>query len=105
MNFTEMAEAIGLAEDEFLELVDLFLETSASDLGALRSAIDEQDTRQVVEAVHSLKGSAGNLGFSQIYEIARKVEENARRDSLEGASEAVEAMRKIYNEIVSTARG
>ncbi len=39
MNFRELAEDLGLEEDEFLELLELFMETSMSDLNKLQSTI------------------------------------------------------------------
>ncbi len=89
MNFKEMAENIGLEEDEFAELVELFIETGFTDLSNLRQAIDEENTSQVVEAAHSLKGASGNMGFTELFEIAKEVELKACEDSLEGAAQAV----------------
>ncbi len=89
MNFNELAENLGLEEDEFLELVELFLETGLSDLSNLKDAIDAKNGPQVVETAHSIKGAAGNLGFMEIFEVVKDVEMKARANSLDGASEAV----------------
>ncbi|MCK4389086.1 MAG: Hpt domain-containing protein [Desulfobacterales bacterium] len=94
MDFTKLAEDLGLDEDEFWELVELFLETSASDLGRLQSAIDRGDIQQTVEAVHSVKGAAANLGFEEIYELAKGVEEKARENSLDGVTEPVRIIKE-----------
>jgi HPt (histidine-containing phosphotransfer) domain-containing protein len=104
MNFSELAENISLEEDEFLELVELFVETSASDLERLQSAIDDRHTQEAVEAAHSLKGAAGNLGFTEIYDLSRTMEEKARQSSLEGASEALKAIRDRYDQIAEALR-
>jgi HPt (histidine-containing phosphotransfer) domain-containing protein len=89
MNFKELAENFGLEKDELQEIVELFLETSASDLHKLRSAIDQGDTQQMVEAAHSIKGASGNLGFMAIFEVAKEVEMKAREKNLYEANEAV----------------
>ena len=86
MDFMELAEKLGLEENEFLELVELLVEQSTSDLSRLESAIDQPDVKEVVEAAHSIKGAAGNLGFMEIYEIAKGVEMDARQDIMESAS-------------------
>jgi HPt (histidine-containing phosphotransfer) domain-containing protein len=94
MDFAKLAENLGLEEDEYLELWELFLETSSSDLSKLQSAIDRGDIQQTVEAAHSVKGAAVTLGFEEIYEMAKGVEEKARENSLDGVTEPVRIMRK-----------
>ena len=99
MNFKELAENLGLEKDELQEIVELFLETSASDLHKLRSAIDQGDTQQMVEAAHSIKGASGNLGFMAISEKAKDVEMKAREKDLSGANEAIENIKKEVDRI------
>ncbi|MCK5509132.1 MAG: Hpt domain-containing protein [Desulfobacterales bacterium] len=99
MNFKELAENLGLEEDEFREIVELFLEISDTDLHKLRSAIDQEDTQQVVEAVHSIKGASGNLGFMAISEKAKDVEIKAREKDLSGANEAIKNIKKEVDRI------
>ncbi len=97
MNFKEQGEALGLEEDEFLELVELFIETGNSDLNKLQSAFSEKDIQSVVETAHSIKGSSGNLGFMDIYETARGIEANARNNSMEGADGALRSIKEIFD--------
>ena len=104
MNFSELAENVSLEEDEFLELVELFVETSVSDLERLQSAIDGGHLQEAVEAAHSVKGAAGNLGFTEIYNLAKAMEKKARQSSLEGASEALKAIRDRYGHIAEALR-
>ena len=85
MDLKELAESIGLDEDEFNELLNLFIETSRSDLTKLREGLQEGDHQKVSAAAHSIKGAAGNMGFTEIYETAKKVEADAREKVLHGA--------------------
>ena len=78
MNVKELAENLGLEEDEFLELVELFVGTSASNLTDLAKALEAGDPEEVVKASHSLKGAAGNLGFQEIYERAKFMKGRAK---------------------------
>lgn len=104
MNFSKLAENIGLEDDEFVELVELFVETSTSHLESLQSAIDNGSTQQAVEAAHYVKGAAGNLGFTGIYDLAKVIEEKARQNSFEGASEALKTIRDRYDQIAEALR-
>ena len=73
MNFSEMAENMGLEYNEFAELVELFVETSTFHLERLQTAIDKENKQQAVEAAHYIKGAAGNLGFTRIYDLAKAI--------------------------------
>ncbi|MBW1768236.1 MAG: Hpt domain-containing protein [Deltaproteobacteria bacterium] len=104
MVFKELAENTGLDEDEFLEMVELFLEVGSSDLNKLQSAIDEENVQEVIEAAHSIKGASGNMGFMEIFEVAKGVEVKAREDSLDGAAEAVKSIKEKLDLIAETLR-
>lgn len=104
MNFNKLAEDIGLEVDEFVELVELFVESSTPYLERLQSAIDKGDTQQAVVAAHYIKGAAGNLGFTEIYDLSKAIEEKARQNSLEGASDTLNAIRDKFDQIVEVQR-
>jgi len=105
MDFNELAERLGLEQDEFMELIELFLETGGADLEKIQSALQQGDGEQVVQAAHSLKGASGNLGFMKIYDAAREVEEKARNDSLEGIEVAAKAISAKFEELGAEVKG
>ena len=102
MNVLELAENIGLEEDEFLEMLDLFVEVSLSDLSRLKAAFEKGEEEKVVEASHSIKGAALNLGLDEISEVAKGIETNARAGRLEGGSEAAEVIREKLTQLNGT---
>ena len=89
MKFSEMAENIGLDEQDFREMAELFVSVGVTDLDNLREACSRRNCQGVVMSAHSLKGASANLGFNEIYEIARRVEADARAQKLDGADEAI----------------
>ncbi len=89
MDLTQLAENLGFELDEFIEVAELFVETSLEDLAMLRRAIAGGDADQVSKAAHSIKGAAGNLGFMDIYETAQRIDQRARKQVLDGAEEGV----------------
>ena len=104
MNFKELADNLGLEEEEYMELIELLIETGMSDLDKLQSAIDAGDTEKAAEAAHSLKGAAGNLGITEFSQVAREVEDNSRNGTLEGASEAAQTLREKLDSIADSVR-
>ena len=104
MNIKELAENLGLGEDEYLELIELFIDTGIVDVEKLRSAIEEGDAEEAANAAHSLKGASGSLGLMEIYDLAMKTEKEARNNSLDGLAESVQTLKGQLNSLVDVAR-
>ena len=68
----ELRDEIG--EEDFAEVAELFLE-EADEVVARISALDDLDSRQA--ALHFLKGSALNLGFSDLAQLCQRGEKAA----------------------------
>ena len=99
MNFKELAENLGLEEDEYLEIIELFIETVISDLDKLRTAIEEGDAGKAADAAHSMKGAAGNLGLEEIQEAARRTEEEARNEALSDITESFQDLKNNFDQL------
>ena len=99
MNIQELAENLGLEKDEYLELLDLFIDTAASDISELQAAIEEENGEKAVGAAHSLKGAAGNLGLLEIHEQAKKIEADARDNCFDDVAGAVPKLRNNLDAI------
>ena len=99
MDFSIPAERLGLDVDEFIELVELFLETGADDLSGLESAAADNDIQAVVERSHSIKGASGNLGLNDIFETAKDIEARARSNSLESIDSSISDIKQYLENI------
>jgi histidine phosphotransfer protein HptB len=93
MGLASMAEKLGLDTEDCAEILSLFVETTLSDLDNLGRALAGEDVSMAVQASHSIKGAAANLGLDEISSFAGTVEMNARKGILKGAKEAVDAIR------------
>ncbi len=105
MNIKELAEELGLEEEEYLELIELFLDRSMSDLNELNTAVETKDAEKAASVAHSIKGAAGNLGLMELYEEAKKIEAQAREGSLEGVVEFAQTVLNGLEEIAALTRG
>jgi HPt (histidine-containing phosphotransfer) domain-containing protein len=94
MNVSEMAENLGLEEEEILELVELFVETGTSELDKLQLAIEAGDAEKALRSAHSLKGASANLGLMEFSETAKEIEEKAHNDQLEGTLESARTLKE-----------
>ena len=105
MDFKKYGETLGLDEDEFTELVELFLDTCVDDLKKLDAAVSVVNADEVAKAAHSMKGAAGNLGFLELSDIARSIEINAQAGNLDNAHENIVAFRTKLEELEKIVRG
>jgi histidine phosphotransfer protein HptB len=82
MDFKKLSEKIGLEEDEYFELLELFLEISTSDIIRLENAVGTENADEAEKVAHSLKGASSSLGLTEIAEIAGLIENSAREKSI-----------------------
>ncbi len=83
MDFNDLASRLGIDEEDFKELVELFVTTSISDIEKIRKGLSQNNPTDAAAASHSIKGAAGNLGFDEIFSLARDMEMQAKKGSLD----------------------
>ena len=101
MNFNELSSNLGLEEEEYVELVELFVETGMAELNELWIAIDRSSTEKVARIAHSLKGAALNLGLNEFRELAEKIGETARAGQLEKIAQIAEIYQEKLDAVAS----
>jgi HPt (histidine-containing phosphotransfer) domain-containing protein len=94
MNFKDLATRLEMEQGEFLEMIELFLEVSASDLNHLQAALEKGEGLKASRAAHSIKGAAVNLGLIEIYELAKKIETEALESHLDQSPEWISALQE-----------
>ncbi len=97
MDLKELGKNVDMEEDEFREIVELFITSTQTDLNRLQSALSKGSVKEVAIAAHSIKGSAGMIGLMEIYEVAKRVETKAHEESVEGAEAAIQEIGKELN--------
>jgi histidine phosphotransfer protein HptB len=83
MDFKDLASKIGIDDEDFMELVELFITTTLSDLDKIKQGVATNKSEDAAAAAHSIKGAAGNMGFEAMSELAKKMEHQAKAGSLE----------------------
>ena len=64
------------------------------DADILQSAVDRRDFQKAIRSAHTIKGASGNLGFTDIYEIAKAAEKRLRENSMDGIAKAAETIKE-----------
>lgn len=101
MDLKTLAENLGLEEDEYVEMLDLFVESGGADLEKLETAISAGDAQTAHEASHSFKGSSGSLGLDTLFQIAKAIDDQDRQGNLDGLDEKVKDLRDEYEKLVT----
>lgn len=77
-------------EELFGECFSMFLEDAA--FAALEDSLKKQDYRAAFEAAHTLKGVAGNLGLTPLYQAICQLVEPLRRGEYSALQSQYEAV-------------
>lgn len=101
MNFKELSKNLGLEEQEYIELFELFVETGMEDLNELWVAIDMSSAEKAARIAHSLKGAALNLGLNEFRELAETIGQTARAGQMEKTAQIA----RTYQEKLDSVAG
>lgn len=102
MNYKEKGERLGLDENEYIELLQLFVKSGHADLQKLKNGLDQRDIDLVVHSAHTLKGASGNLGLMTIYEMANQIENKAADLQIESLDQQVQLLADHFNVFASS---
>jgi len=105
MNFKELGDRLGLEEDEYRELIDLFIEAGGADFQRLQDALSDSDVEVVRRSAHTIKGASGNLGLHEVSAVASTIEMSAEKNQLDDLQPAVQKLKGQFEIIKSFARG
>ena len=104
MNFKALGENLGLEEDEYRELIELFVDTGTDDYQRMRAALAAADFDQMSRIAHTIKGAAGNLGLSDIQGVAGALERGAEAQNPDGMAEALQTLAEQFKAMAACIR-
>ncbi len=92
MDFNDLASKLGIDEEDFRELVELFISTSLADIDKIKAGMASDSPQDAASAAHSIKGAAGNMGFDDIYSLTLDMEMQAKDGSMENFGEKLKTL-------------
>lgn len=104
MNLKELGKKIGLKEEEYRDLLEIFLYSGSADIDRMQRAFQSDNVRQVARSAHTLNGAAGNLGIQSIHEVARRIEIEANHNRLDTVSDEIVSLKKLFDDIAERIR-
>ena len=99
LNLTRLVEAFESDVASIAHLLTLARETEKRYIGALHAAIAAEDLVAVARAAHSIKGSASNIGGSNVSKAAARIEDRARAGSWDNVAAFATELDAAYLEL------
>ena len=90
-----------IMEDEFPELIQVFIADSDPRVPAMQNALDEQSSLALRDLAHSFKGASSNLSALPLADLCFKVEEKARDTNLDGIQPLIVEIDSEYQTVKS----
>ncbi len=86
-----------LSGDEALlcTCIEVFWDAMMNDLYAIASALKQKDIQGIIDAAHSLKGAAANIGMERISSVAMELEDDAISDNLYAVQEKLTLLEQL----------
>jgi HPt (histidine-containing phosphotransfer) domain-containing protein len=99
MDIKALAARIGLDEEDFQELVELFITTTQADIDKIKVGVSQNNPVAAAEASHSIKGASGNLGFDEIFILSQDMEAQAKKGSLDNFEDYIVDLENKVNSL------
>lgn len=96
--FDEMSELMG---DSLADFITTYLENSPKLLNGMEKALPIGDLDAVFHNAHQLKGGSGSIGAMRVFEIAKKLEEEARAGRADTLNTVFSNLKIAYEQVVT----
>ena len=90
INHEQFEDMRDLLEEDFADLIQVYLADSRQRISTLRVAQQEQDNTNGFEIAHALKGASANLGATQVMTLSSKLQERCREQLISKQADLIE---------------
>ncbi len=104
LDLSRLEEAFEDDRTGIAELLEMALETGKKHRRLLEEGLASADPAVVARAAHGIKGSAGTIGATVVYELAIELDERARAGNLTGTRERIDAIDAAYARVADQVR-
>lgn len=98
LDYAALEELKQSLEDDFDEVIDIYIESTTNILDQMREALDQAEDEEIKRLAHSLKSSSANIGATKLSEIAQALEQQLTDGVAENIKEKIDEMQKLFLE-------
>jgi len=96
----ETLRSLSPEEPGFLrELVGIYLQDTPQRLNELETALARKDAQALIRAAHTIKGSSGNFGATELARLAQEIETHGKSGNFAAAAAALPAFKAAFAEV------
>ncbi|MBF0468330.1 MAG: Hpt domain-containing protein [Desulfamplus sp.] len=99
MDFKDLASNIGIDEEDFIELLEMLVDVSMTDLETFETEIAAGNYNNAAMSAHSIKGASGNLGLTDISKAAADLEKAAKNSDQSPMPERIAFLKNALNQL------
>jgi len=93
--FNEIADLMG---DSLGEFIETYLGNSPILIDGINTALPAGDTDTVIHNAHQLKGGSGSIGAMQVFQCAKRIEEEGKGGQIDGLQAIFTELKVAYEE-------
>ncbi|WP_201511899.1 Hpt domain-containing protein [Psychrobacter alimentarius] len=90
INHEQFEDMRDLLEEDFADLIQVYLADSRQRISAIRAAQQEQNNTNGFEIAHALKGASANLGATQVMTLSSQLQERCREQLISEQTDLIE---------------
>ncbi|MGD9733795.1 MAG: Hpt domain-containing protein [Desulfamplus sp.] len=102
MDLKAMASNIGLDEEDFIELLEMLVNVSLTDIKNFETALASGNYTSAAMSAHSIKGASANLGLTDISAVAAELEKASKNSDPSSIPEKIASLKHQLNHISET---
>tara|TARA_B100001109_G_scaffold255677_1_gene259994 strand:- start:43874 stop:44224 length:351 start_codon:yes stop_codon:yes gene_type:complete len=91
-------------EEEFAELVQVYLKDSVARMPMLQNAIEQGQAQTVRELAHSFKGASSNISAAPLAKLCYELEIAGRENQLGNADRLYQSIQQEYQQVEALLR-
>ncbi len=92
-----LSELRDIMEDEFIEVLQLYLEESVTLMSDIHAGFSEEPDK-LLRAVHTLKSSSSDVGAKCLGEISAKMEALIKTEDIDSAKTHLDDLQEVFTE-------
>ncbi len=86
-------------EDDFIEIIDLYLNNVPSQIQNIKDSAEKKDTDAISRTAHNLKSTSGNIGAKRVFNLCKALEEDGRKGKIGGCLESIKAIEAEFGRV------
>ena len=99
LDINDVLERVQDDRELLMELLDIFVEDFLEKRKALSELIQQRDTGQIRNIVHSMKGASGNISAKAIHALCAKIEQWAEKGEIQQIEESMASLDEHFNQL------